>query len=109
MNWSYSFVVGWTVVFCKVVYPIFITWIPENFKLSLLHSATQPAEPHIDGFASVLLDSTIDDNICCCVVCFQCQETFDILNGFVTELPTEASKTRTEKLEDNGNESPINV
>ena len=60
--------VGWAMVLSEAVSPIFISWSPANFEMTLLHSVFKPMESHVDGFASVLFDGVIDDSICCAAV-----------------------------------------
>ena len=44
----------------EVVGPIFITRGPVIFELALFHSILKPIKSHINGFAALLFDSSID-------------------------------------------------
>ena len=45
-----------------------LAWFPVDVELSLLGSVSQPVEPHVHGFGSLLFDSVIDYSLGCTVI-----------------------------------------
>jgi len=56
-------VVSGVMMLSEVIAPIFITRGPVNFELVLFHSVFKPIKSHVNGFAALLFDSTVDDAI----------------------------------------------
>ena len=71
VSWSQHLMMGWTMVLSKAVSPIFISRCPMCFKLSLFCSALEPTKSHVNCFASLLFDGSIQNSICSAVVSFQ--------------------------------------
>ena len=59
---------GW-MVFSKVICQVFLSAVPADVELSLLDSVYEPAESHINCFASVLFEDAVDNTIGSVVIC----------------------------------------
>ena len=68
INWPYLGMMGGWVVFRKIISPVFISWLPENFELALLHSILKPIESHINSFCTFLFDGFVEETVGCAVV-----------------------------------------
>ena len=68
VDWTYSSVVGWAVVLCKVVGEVGFAWGPIDIELVLFDTVAQPVKSHVDCFGLVLFDSAISDTVSGAVV-----------------------------------------
>jgi hypothetical protein len=61
INGVHCLVLHWGEVFCEVVPKVFGAWSPDDLKLSLAGTVTEPVKSHVDDFGAALFDGVNED------------------------------------------------